>query len=74
MCSDSETKQSDWKLSSFSQTFQSDLLRNFGPIKPTPLVTVLQIRIRMILGLPAPDPLVRGTDSAPDPSIIMQSK
>jgi hypothetical protein len=25
-------------------------------------------RIRMFLGLPEPDPLVRGTDSAPDPS------
>ncbi len=32
--------------------------------------TVLRIRIHMFLGLPDPDPLVRGID--PDPSIIMQ--
>jgi hypothetical protein len=31
---------------------------------------VLRIRIRMFLGLPDPDPLVRGTD--PDPSITKQ--
>ncbi len=31
---------------------------------------VLRIRIHMFLGLPDPDPLVRGMD--PDPSIIMQ--
>jgi hypothetical protein len=36
--------------------------------------TVLRIRIHMFLGLPDPDPLVRGMDPAPhpDPSIIMQ--
>ncbi len=35
---------------------------------------VLRIRIHMFLGLPDPDPLVRGMDPdpAPDPSIIMQ--
>jgi hypothetical protein len=33
--------------------------------------TVLGIRIRMILGLPDPDPLVRGTDPDPDPSIFL---
>ena len=32
---------------------------------------VLRIRIHMFLGLPDPDPLVRGMD--PDPSIIMQN-
>ncbi len=30
--------------------------------------SVLEIRIRMFLGLPDPDPLVRGTD--PDPSLF----
>ncbi len=36
--------------------------------------TMLWIRIHMFLGLPDPDPLVRGMDPdpAPDPSIIMQ--
>jgi hypothetical protein len=29
---------------------------------------VFGIRFRMFLGLPDPDPLVRGTDPAPDPS------
>jgi hypothetical protein len=35
---------------------------------------VLRIRIRMFLGLldPHPDPLVKGMDPAPDPSISMQ--
>jgi hypothetical protein len=33
---------------------------------------VLGIRIRMFLGLSARDPLVRGTDPAPDPSVIKQ--
>jgi hypothetical protein len=32
------------------------------------------LRIRMFLGLPDPDPLVRGTDPAPDPSIIKQKQ
>ncbi len=38
------------------------------------LQSVLRIRIRMFLGLSEPDPLVRGTDPAPDPdpSIIKQ--
>ncbi len=39
---------------------------------------VLRIRIRMFLGLPYPDQLVQGTDTAldmaPDPSIIKQNK
>ncbi len=38
---------------------------------PTSQETVLRIRIRMFLGLPDSDPLVRGTD--PDPSIIKQN-
>jgi hypothetical protein len=29
-------------------------------------------RIHMFLGLPDPDPLVRGMDPAPDPSFIIQ--
>jgi hypothetical protein len=33
---------------------------------------VLRIRIHMFLGLPDLDPLVRGLDPDPDPSIIMQ--
>jgi hypothetical protein len=33
---------------------------------------VLRIRIHMFFGLPDPDPLVRGMDPDPDPSIIMQ--
>jgi hypothetical protein len=37
-------------------------------------VAVLRIQIHMFLGLPDPDPLVRGMDPdrALDPSIIMQ--
>jgi hypothetical protein len=37
-------------------------------------ITVLRILIRKFLGLidPSPDPVVRGTDPAPDPSIIKQ--
>ena len=34
------------------------------------LLAVLGIRIRMFLGLSDPDPLVRGTDPAPDPSLF----
>ena len=39
-----------------------------------PHQAVLRIRIHRIhmLGLPDPDPLVRGMDPDPDPSIIMQ--
>jgi hypothetical protein len=33
---------------------------------------LLSIRIHMFLGLQDPDPLVRGMDPDPDPSIIMQ--
>ncbi len=33
---------------------------------------VLRIQIHMFLGIPDPDPLVRGVDPDPDPSIIMQ--
>jgi hypothetical protein len=32
----------------------------------------IRIRIRMFLGLRDPDPLVRGMDPDPDPSIIKQ--
>jgi hypothetical protein len=34
---------------------------------------VFRSRIHMFLGLPDPDPLVRGMDPDPDPSIIMQN-
>ncbi len=34
--------------------------------------SMLGIRLRMFLGLPDPEPLVQGTDPAPDLSIIMQ--
>jgi hypothetical protein len=43
--------------------------------KKWPLSAVLRNQIRriyMFLGLPDPDPLVRDTDQAPDPSIIKQ--
>jgi hypothetical protein len=33
---------------------------------------MMLIRIRMFLGILDPDPLVRGMDPAPDPSIIKQ--
>jgi hypothetical protein len=33
---------------------------------------LMRIRIHMFFGLLDPDPLVRGTDPAPDPSIIKQ--
>jgi hypothetical protein len=36
------------------------------------VLPVLPIWIRMFLGLQDPDPLVRGTDPDPDPSIIKQ--
>jgi hypothetical protein len=36
------------------------------------LVPVFRIRIHMFLGLPDPDPLVRGMDPDPDSSFIMQ--
>jgi hypothetical protein len=42
-----------------------------GPLHP-PFQAVLRIRIYMFLGLPNPDPLVRGMDPDPDPSIILQ--
>jgi hypothetical protein len=35
-------------------------------------VLLIRIRSHMFLGLPDPDPLVRGMDPDPDPSIIMQ--
>jgi hypothetical protein len=35
-----------------------------------PLVLRTRIRIHMFLGLPYPDPSVRDTDPAPDPSVI----
>ncbi len=47
----------------------------FGTLERTCLLlflAVLRIRIHMFLGLPDPDPLVKGMDPAPDPSIIMQ--
>jgi hypothetical protein len=36
------------------------------------LQAVLRIRIHMFLGLLDPDPLVRGMDPDPDPSVIKQ--
>ncbi len=42
-------------------------------ILPSPPVLRIRIhRIHMIFGLPDPDPLVRGMDPDPDPSIIMK--
>ncbi len=35
---------------------------------------VFGIRIHMFLGLPDPDPLVRGMDPDPDPSVIKQKE
>ncbi len=34
----------------------------------------ISVAIHMFLGLLDPDPLVKGTDPAPDPSIITQKK
>jgi hypothetical protein len=50
--------------------------RNQCALKGTLLKAVLQIRlrIRMFLGMLDPDPLVRQTDPAPDPSIIKQKQ
>ncbi len=36
--------------------------------------SVLGIQVRMFLGLPDPDPLVRGTDPDPDPSLSFSQK
>ncbi len=46
---------------------------NFTFNNPSNFSPVLRIRIHMFLGLPDPDPLVRGMDPDPDPS-IMQKK
>jgi hypothetical protein len=45
-----------------------------NPVAEIRLLLVLRIRIRiwMFLGLLDPDPLVRGMDPAPDPSITKQ--
>jgi hypothetical protein len=71
------------------QQVAGNLATNFGIINPLVLnqfgygaygqvclqvcKAVFRIRIHMFLGLPDPDPLVRGMDPAPDldPSIIM---
>jgi hypothetical protein len=45
------------------------------PLHPTHHQAVFRIRIHrihMFLGLPDPDPFVRGMDLDPDPSVIMQ--
>jgi hypothetical protein len=34
------------------------------------IISVLGIRIRMFLGPPDPDPIVRGMDQDPDPSLF----
>jgi hypothetical protein len=36
------------------------------------IVLVLGIRLRMFLGLPDPDPLVRGADPAPDSTLFSE--
>jgi hypothetical protein len=41
-------------------------------LKPVLRIRIRIHRIHMFLGLPDPDPLVRGMDPDPDPSIIMQ--
>jgi hypothetical protein len=44
-------------------------------VDPDPRIQIHRIRIHQIhifLGLPHPDPLVRGMDPDPDPSVIMQ--
>jgi hypothetical protein len=38
---------------------------------PTPVFRIRIHRIHMFLGLPDPDPFVRGMDPDPDPSLIM---
>ncbi len=43
---------------------------NLWPLIYRPFRAVLGIRIRMFLGLQDPDPLVRGADPAPDPSLF----
>jgi hypothetical protein len=41
---------------------------------PVEGIIIAVLRIRMFLGLLDPEPLVRGTDPDPDPSIIKQKK
>jgi hypothetical protein len=41
-------------------------------VPPPPVLRIRIHRIHMFLGLPDPDPLVRGIDPDLDPSIIMQ--
>jgi hypothetical protein len=50
--------------------FLPDTIATFGLSGTLLLQALLQIRFHMLLGLPDPDPLVRGTD--PDPSMIKQ--
>jgi hypothetical protein len=42
--------------------------KNDGTTRKTVPKSLLRIRIRMILGLPDPNPLARGTD--PDPTLL----
>jgi len=52
--------QKDLMLPSVLIAMNSDMMLAQKP--------VLRIRIRMFLGLPDPDQIVRGTDPAPDPA------
>jgi hypothetical protein len=57
------------------QQTQPAIRASFGHIDRPHPQAVLRIRIHrihMFLGLPDPNPLVRGVDLDPDPSIIMQ--
>jgi hypothetical protein len=48
------------------------LVVTFPLLQPVLRIRIRIHRIHMFLGLPDPDPLVRGMDPDPDPSIIMQ--
>ncbi len=49
-----------------------ELTRGEGRQVSLPVNPVFRIRIHMFLGLPDTEPLVRGMDPDPDPSIIKQ--
>jgi hypothetical protein len=64
-------------LALFLQLYTSDTTRHKreDESKSMHLLTVgRHHRIHMFLGLPDPDPLVRGVDPDPDPSVILLSK
>jgi hypothetical protein len=67
------TQTISWLSSHRSVECQSLQLRPSAGSPHTAAVFRIRIhRINMFLGLPDPDPLVRGMDPDPDPSIIMQ--